>query len=83
MPEETAKPGQSSKIGMFRRAWRSLVNRVIQYVPNENAACEFDCRVTDCDAERWEVCDDRRRTEAEESTRVDATPPGKPASIPK
>ena len=82
MSEDPATKGQSPKIGMLRRAWRSLVNRVVQYVPSEDAACEFDCQVTDCDSEKWEKCE-RRRTAAEESTPVDATPSGKPASMSK
>ena len=82
MPEDPATKGQSPRTGVLRRAWRSLVNRVVQYVPDKDAACEFDCQVTDCDSEKWEKCE-RRRTAAGEPTHVDATPSGKTASISK
>lgn len=46
---------------IFDRGWRFLVNQLIQDVPEAIAVCEFDCRETDCTAERWASCERRLR----------------------
>lgn len=38
-------------------------------VPAELAACEFDCRETDCNDEEWETCP-KRLQKAEEMNQV-------------
>lgn len=45
------------------RGWHFLVNHLIQDVPSELAACEFDCRETECSMERWISCERRMQTQ--------------------
>ncbi len=40
------------------RAW---FKGQVGYAPDSSAACEFDCRKTDCTHERWEHCENRRQ----------------------
>jgi hypothetical protein len=81
MPQDSVVRAPSPKPGVFRRVWRSLLKHVIQDVPAENAACEFDCRETDCSPQKWEACGDRLRTAADDS--AGATRSGKPKSVSK
>jgi hypothetical protein len=41
-----------------RLCWRLLAGTV-ETVPEWNQVCEFDCRATSCDWERWESCERR------------------------
>jgi hypothetical protein len=41
-----------------RICWRLLVGTV-ETVPESNQICEFDCRATECDWEKWERCERR------------------------
>ena len=40
-----------------------LVPRIVRDVPPEMAACEFDCRKTDCRQDEWVHCPNRTRVE--------------------
>jgi len=44
---------------LFDRGWRFLMSQLIQDVPDSIAVCEFNCRETDCSAERWASCERR------------------------
>ena len=54
------------KVSLFRRAWQSLVQRMVHDVSPENAACEFGCHVTKCDTDKWEPCENRLQSAAEQ-----------------
>ena len=41
----------------------SILSRLICEVPPEVAACEFDCRRTDCRQDEWVSCPNRRQVE--------------------
>jgi hypothetical protein len=41
-------------VDWFKAVW-------IQDVPEEIAACEFECRRTECRQGEWETCPNRRR----------------------
>jgi hypothetical protein len=56
-------------------------------VPAELAACEYDCRETECNEERFETCGRRQRTAARiraeaASERPEATIPVPPDAVP-
>lgn len=40
-----------------------VLSRFIVEVPPDMAACEFECRRTDCRQEEWAACPNRRRIE--------------------
>lgn len=46
-----------------RRAWRewlrTQLERQISDVPRELACCEYECRVTHCDSQRFNACERR------------------------
>ena len=49
-------------IRIFRRAWGFLKGQVILDVPDDDAPCEFNCRVNQCTLGEWETCESRLRT---------------------
>ena len=51
-------------VSVFDRAWRFLVDQLIQDVPESIAVCEFDCREPQCSGERWHSCE--RRLQAQQ-----------------
>lgn len=53
--------GPFPKGNAIRRAWRSLLDHMVQSVPPEYAACEFNCRAPQCGSDHWECCENRLR----------------------
>jgi hypothetical protein len=49
---------QKGRIYQLRQWFKT---RLIQNVPEEIAACEFECRRTDCLQGEWETCPNRLR----------------------
>ena len=45
----------------LRRLQRWIKTRLIQDVPKDIAACEFECRRTECRQGEWETCERRLR----------------------
>ena len=45
----------------FRRLRRWIKSRLIQDVPEDIAACEFECRKMECRQGDWETCEKRLR----------------------
>ena len=74
MPEGRA--GSEQSLNPLRRAWRSLMDMVVQDVPNENEACEFECRTLECTFGEWKTCESRLRTAARRRI-----PPGPPKGL--
>jgi hypothetical protein len=48
------------------RLWRSLLNQLVQDVPDANGLCEFDCRKLHCTLAEWERCERRLQRAAGE-----------------
>lgn len=46
----------------FRRLRRWFKSRWIQDVPEDIAACEFECRRLECRQGEWETCENRLRS---------------------
>jgi hypothetical protein len=46
---------------MFAQTWRLIVSRLIQQIPAEIEACEFECRQTQCAFDEWICCERRLR----------------------
>ena len=46
---------------IFDRGWRYFMDLLVQDVPQSIAACEFDCRKTNCTPEEWQFCERRLR----------------------
>lgn len=54
--------GQKEKVlSPFFRLRRWIKGRLIQDVPEDIAACEFECRRTECHQGDWETCEKRLR----------------------
>ncbi|WP_204140192.1 hypothetical protein [Halomicronema sp. CCY15110] len=47
----------------LKHFWQKIAGLVAVEVPTAVAACEFDCRELNCDAERWTHCPRRQQTE--------------------
>ena len=62
MPNNSNALHATAESRTLGRAWRFLVNQLIQDVPDEIAACEFDCRDTECPLEHWVSCERRLQT---------------------
>jgi hypothetical protein len=41
------------------RFWRWFENQIAQQVPEDCAACAFDCKKTECSSEHWATCERR------------------------
>jgi hypothetical protein len=54
----TRKQNNQGRIYQVRQWFKTLL---IQDVPEEIAACEFECRRTDCRQGEWETCPNRLR----------------------
>jgi hypothetical protein len=39
------------------RFWRWFENQIAQQVPEDCAACAFDCKKTECSSEHWATCE--------------------------
>jgi hypothetical protein len=52
---------KDGRLSYFRRLRRWIKRRLIQDVPEEIAACEFECRRTECQQGEWETCERRLR----------------------
>lgn len=48
-------------VGYFGRLRQWIRTRLIQDVPEDTAACEFDCRKFECRQGEWEQCERRLR----------------------
>ena len=46
----------------IRHLWQRLFRELIQEVPRDYGACEFDCRKPDCTQGEWESCRRRLRS---------------------
>ena len=60
---------------LLRRAWHFFKDKVVQYVPSEYAACEFDCRVGQCNMGKWIECEHRIRMAAKEASLANLSRP--------
>ena len=49
------------RLSPFSRLRRWIRDRLIQDVPEDIAACEFECRRTECLQGDWETCEKRLR----------------------
>ena len=49
-------------VNYFSRLWRRLMGRIIQDVPEDYQACEFECRKLQCAMGDWEKCERRLRS---------------------
>ena len=49
------------RLSPFYRLRRWIKGRLIQDVPEDIAACEFECRRTECQQGKWETCEKRLR----------------------
>ncbi len=49
------------KTGLVSRMGRWLRDAIIQEVPRDTEACEFDCKARDCTRGEWETCENRLR----------------------
>ena len=47
------------KLNRFQHMWREVKDELIQTVPEEVAACEFDCRAGNCTVRQWKTCERR------------------------
>lgn len=45
----------------FRRLQQWIKDRMVQDVPEDIAACEFECRRTECRLGDWSTCENRLR----------------------
>ena len=52
---------KEAKLSPFRWLRRWIKGRLVQDVPEEIAACEFECRRTECKQGDWETCERRLR----------------------
>jgi hypothetical protein len=50
------------RLSYFRRLRRWIKGRWIQDVPEDIAACEFECRRLECRQGDWETCENRLRS---------------------
>ncbi len=62
MAEKSAGNGRIPQLEIFRRVWRFFKAQIVQDIPDEDAACEFDCRVDQCNMGEWATCEHRLRT---------------------
>jgi len=53
-------PNESRGVLSRIRLW--LRGEVVDDVPPELAACEFQCRAQECLHDKWETCENRLRT---------------------
>ena len=49
----------SSYGSAWQRLWQQLKKRLVQEVPEEVCACEYDCRKPECRNGDWESCQRR------------------------
>jgi hypothetical protein len=49
------------RLSPFFRLRRWIKSRLIQDVPEDIAACEFECHRTECRQGDWEICERRLR----------------------
>ena len=47
------------KVNYFHRLWQRLKGQIIQDVPEDVQACEFECRKLQCAMGDWEKCERR------------------------
>ena len=52
---------KEESLSPFRRLRRWMRSRLVQDVPEDVAACEFECRRTECKQGEWETCERRLR----------------------
>lgn len=67
MPDKSTALQAIPQATIFDRGWRFLMDQLIQEVPESIAVCEFDCRETDCEFERWVSCERRLQAMARQS----------------
>jgi len=48
----------------FHRLWQRFMGQIIQDVPEDFQACEFECRKLQCAMGDWERCERRLRSKA-------------------
>lgn len=73
LAETPAASARGPETHFIRRLWCFLKEKIVQDVPAEYAACEFDCRVGECQMDQWETCENRLRGAGRKFT------PGKPS----
>jgi hypothetical protein len=59
--DRPADSGQILPVNIFRRVWKFLKKQIVQDIPEEDAACEFDCHVNECTMGEWLTCEHRLR----------------------
>jgi hypothetical protein len=52
------------EVNYFHRLWQKIMGRIIQDVPEDYQACEFECRKLQCAMGDWEKCARRLRSKA-------------------
>ena len=56
---EIADSAGMPKANLIRRVWRSLMDELVQSVPEEDSVCEFGCRKQQCTVGEWSTCERR------------------------
>ena len=64
----TRKQVMQDRIHRLRQWFKT---RLIQEVPEEIAACEFECRKTECREGDWETCEKRLRGMSQDQDRAE------------
>jgi hypothetical protein len=57
-------------VNYFRRLWQGLMGQMVQEVPDDYQACEFECRKLQCAMGDWEKCERRLRSVAQSQERA-------------
>jgi len=52
------------EVNYFHRLWQRFMGQIIQDVPEDVQACEFECRKLQCAMGDWEKCEMRMRSKA-------------------
>lgn len=81
MSDRPASSARIPQLNIFRRVWSFLTDQIVRDVPDEDAACEFACRVDQCTMGEWLACEHRLRTALHERRAAEAPNPPAPNSI--
>lgn len=78
MSDRPTGNGRIPPVHIFRRLWRFIEGQLVEAVPDEDAPCEFNCRVGQCTMGEWQTCENRLQTLARKSNSVQ--PPNQPGA---
>jgi hypothetical protein len=59
VPEMQVQGSRMPTPRILSRVWDFFKGQVIQPVPDDDAPCEFNCRVGQCSMHEWETCEIR------------------------